>query len=249
MRTSSSRNESEPIEASLEAGESSHLFTNESNNTKPSTYMSLPSDNDGSLLSNIDVDDEHFLHRGLKAVWNRYYKAMEKRPLLVKSITACLIIGSADLCAQGIENFRGISTYDGNGVDWARFARFAAIGLFGAPWSHFYFQYLDDCLPPTPEPFTGTTLLKVFIDQFIQAPLLLLVMICALSLMKLEGLEVMKEDVVQNFWPGLVANWKLWITASLVNLAFVKPELRVLYTNVVFFVWIIILSIILNTPT
>jgi peroxisomal membrane protein 2 len=122
------------------------------------------------------------------------------------------------------------------------------MGLLGAPWSHYYFQFLDECLPPTPEPFTKTTLLKVFIDQFIQAPLLLLVMICSLSLMKFEGPQVVEKDLVESFWPGLIANWKLWITASLVNLAFVKPELRVLYTNMIFFVWVIILSIILNTP-
>ena len=172
-----------------------------------------------------------------------YYELMQRRPLLVKSVTACFIIGGADLCAQGIEHMRGMST---GPTDWFRFARFAAIGLLGAPWSHYYFQYLDHCLPPTPEPFSRTTLLKVFIDQFVQAPLLLFVMIVVLGFMKLDGFEVVKQDVLTSFWPSLIANWKLWITASLINLAFVKPELRVLYTNVVFFLWIIILSLILH---
>jgi hypothetical protein len=40
---------------------------------------------------------------------------------------------------------------------------------------------------------------------------------------------------------------KLWLPASLVNIAFVKPMLRVLYVNVVFFFWTIILSIMLNS--
>jgi Mpv17 / PMP22 family len=43
-----------------------------------------------------------------------------------------------------------------------------------------------------------------------------------------------------------IISGKLWIPASLVNLAFVKPSLRVLYVNVVFFLWTIILSMILN---
>lgn len=40
---------------------------------------------------------------------------------------------------------------------------------------------------------------------------------------------------------------KLWIPASLINMSFVKPSLRVLYVNVIFFVWTIILSIMLNS--
>jgi Mpv17 / PMP22 family len=43
-----------------------------------------------------------------------------------------------------------------------------------------------------------------------------------------------------------IVTGKLWVPASLVNLAFVKPTLRVLYVNVVFFAWTIILSMILN---
>lgn len=73
-------------------------------------------------------------------------------------------------------------------------------------------------------------------------------MICALSLMKAEGVDGMKKDMSSNYWTSLLANWKLWLPASLINLAFVKPELRVLYVNVVFFFWTIVLSIILNSP-
>lgn len=65
--------------------------------------------------------------------------------------------------------------------------------------------------------------------------------------MKGEGFSGMKKDMNDNYWFSLLANWKLWLPASLVNLAFVKPELRVLYVNVVFFFWTIILSIILNS--
>ena len=64
--------------------------------------------------------------------------------------------------------------------------------------------------------------------------------------MKGEGLTGIKNDMGNNYWTSLVANWELWVPASLVNMAFVRPELRVLYVNVVFFFWTIILSIILN---
>ena len=41
-------------------------------------------------------------------------------------------------------------------------------------------------------------------------------------------------------------NWALWIPASAVNIAFCPPQLRVLFTNVVFFGWSIVLSLIVN---
>ena len=39
---------------------------------------------------------------------------------------------------------------------------------------------------------------------------------------------------------------KIWIPATILNIAFVKPALRVLYDNVIFLFWTIYLSMILN---
>jgi hypothetical protein len=39
---------------------------------------------------------------------------------------------------------------------------------------------------------------------------------------------------------------KLWIPATIVNIAFIKPILRVLFDNLVFFIWTIFLSMMLN---
>lgn len=192
-------------------------------------------------------DDDAADASARKSLWSQYCELLEHHPLLVKSITAFFIVGSGDLGAQGVEHLRGTNHYAH--VDWLRTARYGAIGLFGAPWSHYYFHYLDYYLPPSEKPFTRRTLLKVLIDQFVQAPLLLLLMICGLSLLQLTGIEGMKKSVRDSFWPSLVANWKFWITASFVNLAFVKPELRVLFINCGFLIWIIILSIILNKDT
>jgi peroxisomal membrane protein 2 len=148
------------------------------------------------------------------SVFKAYTDLLERHPLAVKSITAFFILGGGDLCGQGIEHMRGMSDY--TGVDWPRVARFGAFGLFGAPWSHFYFHYLDMCLPPTPKPFTWTTLFKVLIDQFIQAPLLLAIMIIALAIMKGEGLAGAKHSMMVSYWVTLIANCKL--KASVVEL-------------------------------
>ncbi len=38
----------------------------------------------------------------------------------------------------------------------------------------------------------------------------------------------------------------LWVPATVINIAFVQPALRVLYDNLVFFFWTIYLSMVLN---
>jgi Mpv17 / PMP22 family len=211
--------------------------------------------------------------RSAASWWAAYIDAVESHPLLTKSITAAVILGAADLTAQFVEYIRGEGALEGNAApDWPRTLRFAVMGLIGAPWSHYYFYWLDRYYPPTVEPWTKVTALKVCVDQFIQAPLLLAIMIAALSLMKGLGLIGVKHDLQHTFLDALIANCKddsfclvsalalfaltmnsllhstgkLWIPASILNLAFVQPSLRVLFVNVVFFFWTIILSILLN---
>lgn len=36
--------------------------------------------------------------------------------------------------------------------------------------SKYFYVLLDGALPPTPDPLSTTTFFKVFIDQFVQAP-------------------------------------------------------------------------------
>lgn len=149
----------------------------------------------------------------LKKYGNAYLDMVEKRPLVTKSITATFILGGADLCAQGLEHARHLATVD-TGVDWPRAGRFALFGFFGAPWSHYYFHALDTCLPPIqPEQqpcCSPITVLKVCIDQFIQAPILLAMMISMLSILKGQGIEGVRHDLHENFWNALVANCTLY---------------------------------------
>lgn len=144
--------------------------------------------------------------RDLSQSWTDYNTIMEKHPVKIKSLTGFILLGLGDLCGQGVEHLRGTSSLVG--VDWPRVSRFGVFGLLGAPWSHYYFQYLDTCLPPTPEPFTRTTALKVFIDQFIQAPILLAFMISSLSIMKGTGFEGVVKDMGDNYIMSLIANCK-----------------------------------------
>ena len=97
---------------------------------------------------------------GIQEAWTAYNDALEASPLLVKSVTAGVILGAADITGQAIEKQQkgDVDT----SLDIARTARFAFFGLvLQAPWNHFYYLLLDGTIPPTEDPFTPTTGIKV----------------------------------------------------------------------------------------
>jgi len=174
--------------------------------------------------------------------WSWYDELTRSHPVVVKALTAFFILGLADVCAQSIEHLKNHDT--DTSISWLRSLQFALLGLFGGPWGHYYFYYLDYWFPDNG--ISASTFQKVFIDQFIQAPLVLAVIISSLSLLRFTGWEGVKHDLKTTYWPSLLANWKLWIPVSLFNQAIIPPHLKVLFVNAVFFGWIVILSIILN---
>eukprot|EP00525_Craspedostauros_australis_P003332 CAMPEP_0198133428 /NCGR_PEP_ID=MMETSP1442-20131203/59556_1 /TAXON_ID= /ORGANISM="Craspedostauros australis, Strain CCMP3328" /LENGTH=228 /DNA_ID=CAMNT_0043794545 /DNA_START=270 /DNA_END=956 /DNA_ORIENTATION=- len=193
--------------------------------------------------------------------WMAYNDALEASPLLVKSITASVILGAADVAGQALESRYANNSDDdtvvqsnsesaSSGIDLARTARFAFFGLvLQAPWNHFYYLFLDGALPPTAEPFTPTTGIKVVIDQFVQAPIFTVLIFGFLGFLEGKSLDAIKQQLGDDYADTMVANWKLWVPATVVNIAFVPPILRVLYLNCVFFFWSIFLSIKLNGST
>lgn len=184
--------------------------------------------------------------------WTSYNTALETSPLITKSVTAGVILGAADLAGQAIQQRISENPLDEDGnidtsIDFARFVRFAFFGLvLQAPWNHYYYLLLDGALPPTEDPFTSTTGIKVVIDQFVQAPVFTVLIFAFLGVLEGKNFEAIKKQLDEDYSDTMLANWKLWVPATVVNIAFIPPILRVLYLNCVFFFWSIFLSLKLN---
>ena len=118
--------------------------------------------------------------------------------------------------------------------------------ILQAPWNHFYYLLLDSYLPPTLNPFTSTTLIKLLIDQFFQAPIFTVLIFYFLGATEGKSLTSINTKLKKTYVQTMKSNWILWIPATGVNLAFVGPEYRVLFLNCVFFFWSIYLSLVVN---
>merc|ERR1712238_540393 len=148
-------------------------------------------------------------------------------PLVTKAITAGVIIGAGDAAAQLVEGSKS-----GKAFDPIRYARWAIFGLvLQGPWNHAFYLLLDGALPPTPDPWTITTLEKVFVDQFIQAPIFTVIILCFFAIVEGKGLDFAKAQVKNDLGGILVKNWGVFLPATVINQAFCPPELRVLFLN------------------
>merc|ERR1740124_1416983 len=101
-------------------------------------------------------------------------------------------------------------------------------------------------LPPTVDPLSATTGIKVLIDQFIQAPIFTILIFYFLGILEGKSLDAVKGQLENDYADTMFANWKLWVPATAVNIAFCPPVLRVLFLNCLFFFWSIFLSLKLN---
>jgi peroxisomal membrane protein 2 len=187
-------------------------------------------------------------------LWRWYNQCLNRRPVVTKSLTAGVIVSLGDIVGQCMElaaSSPSSSESTSNfplAFDVVRLARFCSMGMFlQAPVTHYYYLALDRHLPPTPNsPWTLTTFVKLFIDQTTYAPAFLFAVFLYLGILEGDPWNVIWTKLQSEYFSTMVANWKLWIPATLLNMAYVPPQFRVLYCNVIFFGWSIFLSIILN---
>ncbi|CAM9679350.1 unnamed protein product, partial [Hapterophycus canaliculatus] len=110
----------------------------------------------------------------------------------------------------------------------------------------YFYVLLDGALPPTPDPISTTTAVKVVIDQFLQAPIFTVIIFGVLGLLEGKTVADIREQLDQDYKSTMLANWGVFVPAAVINLAFCPPELRVLFLNVVFFGWTIFLSTVVS---
>jgi hypothetical protein len=153
--------------------------------------------------------DPNMIGTSLSDAWTSYNVALEQSPLLVKSVTAGVILGCADFTGQALERSMKDDPSE-ESVDFGRALRFAIFGfVLQAPWNHFYYLALDGALPPTEDPLSATTGIKVAIDQFVQAPIFTVLIFYFLGLLEGKTMGDVKNQLDEDYKDTMLANCKL----------------------------------------
>jgi hypothetical protein len=86
-----------------------------------------------------------------------------------------------------------------------------------------------------------TPLFKLILDQLGWSPLINVVFFTLVNTFGNTPHNIIPQ-LKNDLWPTLKRSWTIWPIASVINLNYVPPDLRVLFANVVSFFWSIWLS-------
>ncbi|KAK9908887.1 hypothetical protein WJX75_004228 [Coccomyxa subellipsoidea] len=131
--------------------------------------------------------------------------------------------------------------------NFVRTLRFVIIGFFmHAPIADTWFTFLEKAVYPETPSSTRAVLTKMALDQFLMAPIFLVVFFFATK--TLEGqphklIETLREKYLKTVALGYI----IWPLAHIINFRFVPNDLRILYVNFVQVGWNVVLCRLTST--
>ncbi|EPQ25916.1 uncharacterized protein PFL1_06590 [Pseudozyma flocculosa PF-1] len=85
---------------------------------------------------------------------------------------------------------------------------------------------------------------KVALDQLVAAPNMTALFFTATTLMAGGSTGDVKAKLNESWWSTLKTGWAVWVPVQAVNMAFVPPNQRLLFVNVVSIFWNTFLSVV-----
>lgn len=173
-----------------------------------------------------------------------YLALLDRHPLATKTITSGVISAISDIIAQAVA---GASK-----VDWRRvFALFLVGFLLTAPLFHYLYEFLERRIPA--HRGWRNTVVQLFIDQFVAAPMWLaaffpLVLLIELGSLDLSFFTAITSQYRRDFLASVLLTWKIFIPTQALSFTLLPPSLRVLALNVVDLVYTAALSFLAHKP-
>ncbi|XP_077278914.1 mpv17-like protein [Temnothorax americanus] len=155
-----------------------------------------------------------------------------KGPILIQVQKFCETLDLVDKSADS-------TTYN-----WPQLKRYAIFGcLLAGPMLHGWYKWLDTF-------YSGKTtkivLKKLFADQFILTPPLLILFFISMSLMEAKS-DLLRECKIK-FVHTFQTSCGYWLPVQFVNFLLIPPSFRVIYVSVAAFCWVNILCYLKNLP-
>lgn len=166
----------------------------------------------------------------MAAFMRSYNAALLRRPLLTQCLTSFTLFSAGDvICQQVIEK-------KGKDHDFLRTARLGFYGgaLFGPILSK-WLNVLNTRVNFSS--YRRTVLARVFADQYIFTPGVLLFFFSSMTFLEGKGPTEAVARIQEAYQPTLLRNWLVFIPAQLVNFAFVPPHLRFPFVGVISLFW------------
>jgi protein Mpv17 len=182
-----------------------------------------------------------------------YVNQLSLHPILTKSVTAGIIFGLSDLCAQSIENNNGnvdssssSSSNSTTTLSYSRIFTSILVGLlFFGPAAHYWYSFVFHILPSTT---LLSTIQKAILGQLIFGPIFTSIFFGA-GLLQSSSFTFnswyrkVKIDLPVVWVKGL----SYWPIVDIISFMLVPVRWIPLFVNVASFIWTIYLSSVTNT--
>jgi protein Mpv17 len=203
----------------------------------------------------------------LSIVTRFYQQSFETHPYRTLAFTNGLLNGVGDAVAQISQRFVSYTLlcalglysqhtqFDGDlrdkprPYDPARTFRFFCFGFGLGPFIGRWHLFLENTVPLRVLQGTGKVSLKalskrVTADQLLMAPAGLIVFMGSMGVMEGRSREQIQQKYTDIFMPALIANWKVWPLAQLINFRYMPLLYRVPFQSTCSVFWTLYLSIL-----
>ncbi|KAL4794435.1 hypothetical protein BDV19DRAFT_390273 [Aspergillus venezuelensis] len=178
-------------------------------------------------------------------------------PIAKATLQAALISAGSNVLAQGITSYRDGTPFQ---IDTQTLFQFTTSALILSPLTFIWLEGLESRFPGTEqdEPVKGkssekgesqpklnvkNTVAKIVVDQVIGGAWNTVAFIATMGFLRGQDYEVIKNEILNNFWPFMLAGLKLWPFVSILNFTVVPADQRLLVGNLFGVVWGVYLSL------
>lgn len=190
---------------------------------------------------------------GIHEIFQWYLRQCSENPVPTKSLTAAAISAISDVFAQSLSWENASESF----LDIPRTGAFLLCGLFFVgPYVHYYYHILAGVGAWANKKHEASRLqqllLQLSIDQTVGVSIYFPCYIFVFELFesvarwRQPSLDRPMTTILEDFFYLMMMQYRVYPIANAVNLTFIPPQLRVLYSNIVSFFWNIFLSKLLT---
>eukprot|EP01138_Halocafeteria_seosinensis_P010332 gb/GECG01010550.1/.p1 GENE.gb/GECG01010550.1/~~gb/GECG01010550.1/.p1 ORF type:complete len:256 (+),score=17.14 gb/GECG01010550.1/:1-768(+) len=161
-----------------------------------------------------------------RRLWIKYNYYLEEQPLITKMVSSTVLAVGGDLICQ--------LAFEDKEFSLRRTVEVGSLGCFLiGPVLHCWYGFLATFIPGR----SWTSILKrLLMDQFIFAPTFVATVFVYMATIQGKADEI--QERLTLYWPeAIVANWKLWIPAQMINFSLMPLHFQVIFANFVSVIW------------
>jgi len=177
-----------------------------------------------------------------------YTNCLLKKPYSTKMITSFFTFGLGDIVSQMIENSARNKHGEKSICNFSRFLKQATYGIIFTPYLHLHFaKIVPFIVPESTNPNIKIRVIKrLLYDQTFHACMCTIAYFMYLNLVNHTGFNKAVQNTKEVFVPTMIANWKLWPAAMLINYSIMPQHYSVFYVNILSIFWNAYISYVFN---